>query len=583
MAGHLDEQALASLVTPHVAGLDALLRPERPGRRRPDPGDRGHRADRVAQAACYDFVIVDTPPAFTEHVLAAFDPVDVLVLLATLDIPAVKNLRLALDTLDLLGNPKDSRLIVLNRVRRQGRAWRPSDVERDHAGTRSPLTIPTSLSVPASVNRGVPIVLDEPSHPVSRGDACSSRTARRAHAESRLRRGARRPAAASAHVEPRRAASTRARRVRSRSSADRLDATQRADGARTARRGATAGTRSRGQGRVHQALIENLGPQLYDPHLAQAELEQQVRQTLQAVIEPRRRRSRRPTAPGSPRRSPTRSSATARSSRCCATRTSPRSWSTGRTRSSSSAPAGSTRSTRAFTDEAHLRRIIDKIVGRVGRRIDEASPMVDARLPDGSPRQRGRRRRSPSTARMLTIRKFAAGPVHRRRPDRLRHADPRRCATSSRPASGPARTSSSPAVPAPARRPRSTCCLGFIPDDERIVTIEDAAELQLHQEHVLRLESRPANIEGRGEITIRDLVRNSLRMRPDRIVVGEVRDGAALDMLQAMNTGHDGSITTVHANSPRDVARPAGDDGADGRRRPADARHPRAGRRARST
>src|SRR4029079_17513956 len=93
---------------------------------------------------------------------------------------------------------------------------------------------------------------------------------------------------------------------------------------------------------------------------------------------------------------------------------------------------------------------------------------------------------------------------------------------------------------------------GFIPHDERIVTIEDAAELQLKQQHVLRLESRPSNIEGRGEVTIRDLVRNALRMRPDRIVVGEVRDGAALDMLQAMNTGHDGSITTVHANSPRD-------------------------------
>ena len=97
----------------------------------------------------------------------------------------------------------------------------------------------------------------------------------------------------------------------------------------------------------------------------------------------------------------------------------------------------------------------------------------------------------------------------------------------------------------------------FLPEDERIITIEDAAELQLHQEHVLRLESRPANIEGRGQIAIRDLVKNALRMRPDRIVVGEVRDGAALDMLQAMNTGHDGSITTVHANSPARLARPA--------------------------
>ena len=111
-------------------------------------------------------------------------------------------------------------------------------------------------------------------------------------------------------------------------------------------------------------------------------------------------------------------------------------------------------------------------------------------------------------------------------------------------------TSSSPAAPAPARRPCSTCCRSFIPEDERIVTIEDAVELQLQQDHVVRLEARPPNIEGKGEITIRDLVRNSLRMRPDRIIVGEVRGGEALDMLQAMNTGHDGSLSTVHANSP---------------------------------
>ena len=118
----------------------------------------------------------------------------------------------------------------------------------------------------------------------------------------------------------------------------------------------------------------------------------------------------------------------------------------------------------------------------------------------------------------------------------------------------------------------------FIPSDERIVTIEDAAELQLHQDHVLRLESRPANIEGRGAVEIRDLVKNSLRMRPDRIVVGEVRDASALDMLQAMNTGHDGSICTVHSNGPRDTLARHRDHGAHGRHGPADPRHPRAGR-----
>ena len=114
----------------------------------------------------------------------------------------------------------------------------------------------------------------------------------------------------------------------------------------------------------------------------------------------------------------------------------------------------------------------------------------------------------------------------------------------------------------------------FIPDDERIVTIEDAAELQLKQEHVVRLESRPSNIEGKGEVTIRDLVKNSLRMRPDRIIVGEVRDASALDMLQAMNTGHDGSICTLHSNGPARHARPHGDHGADGGHGPADARDP---------
>ncbi len=108
-------------------------------------------------------------------------------------------------------------------------------------------------------------------------------------------------------------------------------------------------------------------------------------------------------------------------------------------------------------------------------------------------------------------------------------------------------------APAPARPRCSTCCRASCPDDERIVTIEDAVELQLHQEHVIRLEARPANIEGQGEITIRDLVRNALRMRPDRIIVGEVRGAEALDMLQAMNTGHDGSLSTVHANAPRDA------------------------------
>jgi pilus assembly protein CpaF len=204
----------------------------------------------------------------------------------------------------------------------------------------------------------------------------------------------------------------------------------------------------------------------------------------------------------------------------------------------------------AFTDEGHLRRTIDKIAGRVGRRVDEASPMVDARLPDGS-RVNAVVPPLALDGSLLTIRKFAIDP--------FTDEDLIAFGTMSPPVRDLLRAcvyGSLNIIISGGTGSGKTTTLNvlssFIPPDERIVTIEDAAELQLHQDHVLRLESRPANIEGRGHVSIRDLVRNSLRMRPDRIIVGEVRDGAALDMLQAMNTGHDGSITTVHANSPRD-------------------------------
>jgi pilus assembly protein CpaF len=204
-----------------------------------------------------------------------------------------------------------------------------------------------------------------------------------------------------------------------------------------------------------------------------------------------------------------------------------------------------------FVDEVHLRRIIDKIVGQIGRRVDEATPMVDARLPDGS-------RVNAIIAPLaiggpyLTIRKFAVDPYQeadlisfgtltQRVADFLRACVRGRLNIIISGGTGSGKTTTLNVVSA------------YIPGDERIITVEDAAELQLHQEHVLTLESRPANIEGQGQVTIRDLVRNTLRMRPDRIVVGEVRDAAALDMLQAMNTGHDGSLTTVHSNTPRDT------------------------------
>lgn len=204
----------------------------------------------------------------------------------------------------------------------------------------------------------------------------------------------------------------------------------------------------------------------------------------------------------------------------------------------------------AFLDEAHLRRVIDKIVSRVGRRIDEASPMVDARLPDGSRINAVIPPVSLDGA-ALTIRKFAANPY--------KIDDLVAFGTLSQPVA----TMLSACIQgrldvliSGGTGTGKTTLLNvlsqMLPANERIITIEDAAELRLAQEHVVRMEYRPPNIEGRGEVTIRDLVRNALRMRPDRIVIGEVRDGAALDMLQAMNTGHDGSLTTIHANSPRD-------------------------------
>ncbi len=204
-----------------------------------------------------------------------------------------------------------------------------------------------------------------------------------------------------------------------------------------------------------------------------------------------------------------------------------------------------------FIDEDHLRRIIDKIVGQVGRRIDESSPMVDARLPDGS-RVNAVIPPIAVTGAKLTIRKFSAEPFQI--DDLIEFGSFSTQAASFVEACVRGRLNIIVSGGTGSGKTTTLNVLSeFIPDDERIITIEDAVELQIHREHVLQMESRPPNIEGRGQVTIRDLVRNALRMRPDRIVVGEVRGGEALDMLQAMNTGHDGSLSTVHANAPRDV------------------------------
>jgi len=301
---------------------------------------------------------------------------------------------------------------------------------------------------------------------------------------------------------------------------------------------------------VHRALMDSLGPQLYDPHLEQSELELRVRQTLQTVLNSEdtplsaadRNRIAQEVAdeilglgPLEPllRDSEITEIMVNGPSEIYVER------------SGQIFPVDA-----QFTSDTHLRRTIDKIVSRVGRRVDESSPMVDARLGDGS-RVNAVITPIALDGSILTIRKFSADPytdldliafgtlsVQARDFLRACILGRRNVVISGGTGSG--------------KTTLLNVLSSFISDNERIITVEDAAELQLRQRHVLRLESRPSNTEGKGAISIRDLVKNALRMRPDRIVVGEVRDGAALDMLQAMNTGHDGSLTTVHANTPRD-------------------------------
>jgi pilus assembly protein CpaF len=204
-----------------------------------------------------------------------------------------------------------------------------------------------------------------------------------------------------------------------------------------------------------------------------------------------------------------------------------------------------------FVDNAHLLRIIDKIVSQVGRRVDEASPMVDARLPDGS---RVNAIIPPLSLRgpTVTIRKFSRDPYTMDDLIAFGTLTPEAAQFLSACVRGKLNVLISGGT-GTGKTTTLNALSAFVPNDERIVTIEDAAELQLQQEHVITLEARPPNIEGEGEIRIRELVRNALRMRPDRIIVGEVRGPETLDMLQAMNTGHEGSLTTIHANSPRDA------------------------------
>ncbi|KRF36287.1 CpaF family protein [Nocardioides sp. Soil805] len=302
---------------------------------------------------------------------------------------------------------------------------------------------------------------------------------------------------------------------------------------------------------VHARLVETLGPKLYDAHMTQSELEQQVHFALQTALaetdQPMSSADRARVSqeiaddilgygPLEPLlRDPDLSEVMVNAFDSIYIERSGK----------------LVKTDAAFNDEAHLRRTIDKIVSKIGRRVDETSPMCDARLPDGS-RVNAIIPPLALDGSKLTIRKFSEDPYTVE--DLINFGSLTRPSANLLEGCVKGRLNILVSGGTGAGKTTTLNVLSsFIPADERIVTIEDAAELRLHQDHVLRLESRPANIEGKGAVTIRDLVKNSLRMRPDRVVVGEIRDAAALDMLQAMNTGHDGSISTLHANTPRDA------------------------------
>ncbi len=255
------------------------------------------------------------------------------------------------------------------------------------------------------------------------------------------------------------------------------------------------------------------------------------------------------------------SSASARWSRCSAIRRSRTFWSTTKTTSLLRKAECCSRVDTSFRDDRHLMQIIDRIVSRVGRRVDESSPMVDARLPDGS-RVNAIIPPLALDGPALSIRRFGTGPLAANQLVELKSISPEMMEVLA--AAVRARISILISGGTGAGKTTLLNILSqYIPKNERIVTIEDAAELQLAQENIVRLETRPPNVEGQGAIRQRQLLINSLRMRPDRIIIGEVRGEEAFDMLQAMNTGHEGSMTTIHANTTARCAVQARIDGGD--------------------
>ena len=545
--GELDQDKLGGYVTRHACGLDILPAPLRPEDAELVTEAKLAKLLEVAREA-YDLIVVDTSPFFHGPMLATLDRTDELLLLCALDVPTLKNVRLALQTLELLSFPHERVQIVLRRTPDEGRDEPQGG--RGCARAARPLRGPVRRRRAAGGQPGQP--------------------ARPQRAAERLLQGRPRDGEGLSPPRPRpRAASAGGCSPGGRRAMglhDRLKTNPNGNGSATAtaeptRTGGSPMVRVVESGpsdpyaelkaRIHHACISKLGPEVFNKASSAEELDDLVVHavTEQLILDrtPLTREERQqlvkeiaddilgygPLEPFLADDSVTEVMVNG-SEQVYVER------------------SGKLELTTAtFLDDAHLLRIIDKIVSQVGRRIDEASPMVDARLPDGS---RVNAIIPPLALKgpTLTIRKFARDPYT---------MDDLVAFGSITPTAGQflaacVRGKLNVLVSGGTGTGKTTtlnAMSAFIPGDERIVTIEDAAELQLQQEHVITLESRPPNIEGQGEIRIRELVKNSLRMRPDRIIVGEVRGPETLDMLQAMNTGHEGSLTTIHANTPRDA------------------------------
>ena len=538
--GELDPEKLAGYTTRHVSGLDILPAPLRPEDAELVTEAKIGRLLEVARTS-YDVIVVDTSPFFHGPMLATLDQTDELLLVCSLDVPTIKNVRLSLQTLELLSFPMKKVHVVLNRANTKV-GMKESEVETA-LERKVRYQIPSDRAVPLSVNRGAPRrargrrcgLLDRA--PQCREGRCQSRAGAEREASPALCKGI----GMGLH--------DRINKTNGTATLDPLAAGQPAHET-------SAEPRNGGdpyaelKTRIHHECIAKLGAELF----RQTSTEDMTERVLRAVSEqlaldrtPLTREERRRIVreitddilgygPLDPLLRD--DSVTEVMVNACDQVYVER-------------DGKIERSTASFADNAHLLRIIDKIVSQVGRRIDEASPMVDARLPDGS---RVNAIIPPLALKgpTLTIRKFSRDPytvndlisfgtISAQAAQFLAACVKGKLNVLISGGTGTGKTTTLNALSA------------FVPADERIVTIEDAAELQLQQEHVITLESRPPNIEGQGEVRIRELVRNALRMRPDRIIVGEVRGPETLDMLQAMNTGHEGSLTTIHANSPRDA------------------------------